>query len=408
MNDARRQVISDYLQAHDTHYQGKYRFKCGYHSGDGEYKCIYYLVDVTMRELTIFVDVHVNQTCKVDFSVDLNEEEREAITVNVLQKILLKSGYDSALHWSLYDKYLDLSSDERYQLLPVDYLDIFGYIRYHRGINQKSIDAFYDVLMPALGWMLEKKNYATYLETMCLILNDIAYVHEWDLSMETYVSSEYQYHLYYIRGILKTFYARFEDFYNADSDLCEQLVVILCENPRFALHVLVNYLRKVLHHSDEQDEMMQRLEKRYTVYDMSERRSWTYNMIFSYLFYMYIGDDDSFRGVIREVLRKVMSNCLRYVNHDLDIALGNALVGTMGYEILLEIFSEDYNTFLFTVFPIDTFPNNLQINVRDQLVEAILFFSARMDNEKYKQSSFEQILNINRLLIFNFRDWYNS
>ena len=29
-----------------------------------------------------------------------------------------------------------------------------------------------------------------------------------------------------------------------------------------------------------------------------------------------------------------------------------------------------------------------------------------MNNDKYKLSSFEQVLNINRLLLDNFGDWY--
>lgn len=44
--------------------------------------------------------------------------------------------------------------------------------------------------------------------------------------------------------------------------------------------------------------------------------------------------------------------------------------------------------------------------VRDELVTAIQYFAARMENESYRLSSFEQVTNINRLLMDNFKEWY--
>ena len=44
--------------------------------------------------------------------------------------------------------------------------------------------------------------------------------------------------------------------------------------------------------------------------------------------------------------------------------------------------------------------------VRDELVTAIQYFAARMENENYRLSSFEQVTNINRLLMDNFKEWY--
>ncbi len=50
----------------------------------------------------------------------------------------------------------------------------------------------------------------------------------------------------------------------------------------------------------------------------------------------------------------------------------------------------------------------MRTSVRNELVAAIRFFAGRMNNDKYKLSSFEQVLNINRLLLDNFGDCINE
>ena len=110
--------------------------------------------------------------------------------------------------------------------------------------------------------------------------------------------------------------------------------------------------------------------------------------------------------VIKQVFRTIVDSILVYANHDLDLELGNTLLKNEGYDVLLDLFSNDYNTFIFTCFPISSFPTEMRTSVRNELVAAIRFFAGRMNNDKYKLSSFEQVLNINRLLLDNFGDWY--
>ena len=73
---------------------------------------------------------------------------------------------------------------------------------------------------------------------------------------------------------------------------------------------------------------------------------------------------------------------------------------------MLDLFSNDYNTIIFTFFPKSAFPTEMRTSVRNELDAAIRFFAGRMNNDKYTLSSFEQVLNINRLLLDNFGDWY--
>ena len=127
---------------------------------------------------------------------------------------------------------------------------------------------------------------------------------------------------------------------------------------------------------------------------------------FRYIYYIFHNDYSQYYAVIIRMLREVITNMLTFANHDLDLALGNSFVRTEGYQIILDLFHEDYNTFIFTCFPIDSFPKEMRSDIQDELITAIQYFAARMDNDKYRLSSFEQVTNINRLLMDNFKEWY--
>ena len=151
--------------------------------------------------------------------------------------------------------------------------------------------------------------------------------------------------------------------------------------------------------------MINHLKNELVLNDKDEERE-NVNLVFSYIYYIFHNDFDQYYAVILKVLRGVINNMLTFANHDLDLALGNSLVKSEGYQVLLDLFHEDYNTFVFTCFPIDTFPLEMKPKVRDELVTAIQFFAARMESDNYRLSSFEQVMNINRLLMDNFKEWY--
>ena len=147
------------------------------------------------------------------------------------------------------------------------------------------------------------------------------------------------------------------------------------------------------------------LKNKLILYDKDEKRE-NANMVFSYIYYIYHSDYEQYHAVVLNVLRGIIHNMLTFANHDLDLAMGNSFINSEGYQIILDLFHEDYNTFIFTCFPISSFPVEMRYKVRDDLVTAIQFFAARMDSDKYRLSSFEQVKNINRLLMDNFKEWY--
>lgn len=82
------------------------------------------------------------------------------------------------------------------------------------------------------------------------------------------------------------------------------------------------------------------------------------------------------------------------------------LLQNEGYDLLIDLFSKDYNTFLFVCFPISTFPPQYKEIMRMELEKAIRFYAARMNHDEYRLTSFEQVANINRLLMEEFKEVY--
>ena len=399
-----KETIERYQQEHPHKKKGKYKFKCAYRSNESEFKCIYYIIDDTLRTAEIFVDINITDEIDVKFSEKISQDEKDCIIDNILDLILLREQYPSLLHYSLYSQYIESSDRETFSLLPMDYMDILGYIKYHQGISQKTIDLFYDIFMPAINRLKDDKKYKNYLASIVLLFNTINYTYEWNSSHTNYLDSEYQYHLYYLRVILKDFYSLIDDFYEAASDETFMIIENLCLNPRFALFIMVDYIKNLLKPSENQDALYQMLKNKYHFSDDKEDKN--YNLIYAYFSAIYRQNHEKYRITVKEILREVIKVGITYVNYDLDLALGNAFLKSEGHELLIDIFEEDYNTFLFNVFTIESLPEELKNEVREKLCQAVVFFAGRMDNEKFRMSSLEQITNINRLLLDNYRGWY--
>ena len=103
-----------------------------------------------------------------------------------------------------------------------------------------------------------------------------------------------------------------------------------------------------------------------------------------------------------------MNDVLTFANHDLLKEIGNRILDIEGYDLLIDLFSKDYNTFLFVCFPISTFPPEYKEIMRLELEKAIRFYAARMNHDEYRLTSFEQVANINRLLMEEYKEEYSN
>lgn len=398
-------VLEDFIENHPTQYIGKYRYHSGYRIDDHTYKCHYYMLDENFRQIDIFVEIHCDDEVTYTFSEALHEQEQIFIIKDALHRTLEKVKYDSVLHYSLYESYIETISKEHIFLLPIDYCNLLEYMKYHNGINQETMDQFYSMYIPCLKMLLEKKNYERFLDSVLFILKMILHEYEWDGTNMKYLDTEYQFHIYYVREIIRIVYQNIDKFYKNVPNQLFEIIETLCQNQRFCFMIMTDFGSLVLSHYQVTNSLINALADRLVLNDKDENRE-NVNLVFSYIYYIFTNNYEQYYEVVLKELRSVIQYILTFANHDLDLALGNALVKADGYEIILDLFNKDYNTFIFSCFPIDSFPKELRSRVRDELVTAVQFFAARMDNEKYRLSSFEQVANINRLLMDNFEEWY--
>lgn len=398
-------VLQDYLEEHKTQYVGKYKFHSGYQTEENVFKNHYYMLDQNFRQIDIFVEIKIKDRITYTFSEELHELEQVYIVKDAIKRILSKSQYKSTLHYSLYENYVKTSSNEYFSLLePIDFCEVLNYMKYHQGINQETMDNYYKIFIPGLKTLIHNKNYKKFMDAINLLLKSVLYSYEWDGTNSKYLDTEYQYHLYYIREIIRLVYEHLDQFYKYAQDELFEAIHTLCLNTRFSFAIMTDFGSMVLSQMRVTLSMINVLKDQLVLTEKDEEKE-NENLVFSYIYYIFHNDYDQYYAVVLKILRKVIDNMLTFANHDLDLALGNSLLKSEGYQIILDLFHEDYNTFIFTCFPIDTFPMEMRPKVRDELITAIQFFAARMENDNYRLSSFEQVKNINRLLMDNFKEW---
>lgn len=399
-------VIQQYLDEHKSHYLGKYRYRCSYRIGDTAMKFHYYMLDESFRNIDIYVELSYGEKVDAEFSENLNDQEKQFIIKDALVHIFYKEKFKHILHYSLIPKIVKEHHLIDTNMAPIDYIEILEYMKYHQGINQKTIDSFYEIYLPVMHDLIKTQKYDVYICSLILLLRNILYEYDWDGPNSKYRDTEYQYHLYYVRELIQEIVDHLDVFYKHAASYLFHLMHLLCQHTLFAFCIMSNLGSLFNYNEVVLKTLSDNLKKHFILYDKEADNLNQCNLVYSYLFYSYLNKKEPFREVIKQVFRTIVDSILVYANHDLDLALGNTLLKNEGYDVLLDLFSNDYNTFIFTCFPISSFPTEMRTSVRNELVAAIRFFAGRMNNDKYKLSSFEQVLNINRLLLDNFGDWY--
>ena len=209
-----QQVLQSFLDKHHTQYIGKYRYHSGYQIEENVFKNHYYMLDQNFREIDIFVELTITDEVIYSFSEELHEQECLYIVKDAVSRLLNKLKYKSALHYSLYESFIKNTSLETNNILePIDFYNVLDYMKYHYGINQETMDKFYNIFIPCLKAQLARKSYKKFIDSVNILLENVLYEYEWEGSDSKYLGTEYQYHLYYIREIIKLVYTYLDKFY---------------------------------------------------------------------------------------------------------------------------------------------------------------------------------------------------
>ena len=175
----------------------------------------------------------------------------------------------------------------------------------------------------------------------------------------------------------------------------------LCQMPRFTLSIIKEFGNLILLNKEVAERLFNHFERLNP--DQLEN-----NIVISYLKSLYKNNHEQYIDACEDILRFVMNDVLTFANHDLQKEIGNRILEIEGYDLLIDLFSKDYNTFLFVCFPISTFPPEYKEIMRLELEKAIRFYAARMNHDEYRLTSFEQVANINRLLMEEYKEEYSN
>ena len=119
-------------------------------------------------------------------------------------------------------------------------------MKYHHGINQQTMDDFYKIFLPCLKMNLKHKNYKNFIDSLNLLFESVLYQYEWDGTNSKYLDTEYQYHLYYIRKIIRIVYRHLDKFYKNVPDELFKAIRTLCLNSRFTFAIMTDFGSMVL------------------------------------------------------------------------------------------------------------------------------------------------------------------
>ena len=288
---------------------------------------------------------------KTVFSVDLHEQEEEYITKDALKQIIYFNKYRTILHCHVFQHYINSKNTEN-MLEPLDYRNILDYLEYHRGTNQETIDEFYDFFMPYLKRLIRNGNYKRFMDSLNLLLDKIIYEYEWDGTTAKYLDTQYQYHLYYFRIIIRMVFDDLDIFYDQVKEPLLEAIWRLCNSQRFAFAIMTDFGNLVLSHYRVTKAIFNYVDARF-------QKEGDSNIVIPYLKAIFESDADGYRNAAMDVIRFVMNDMLTFANHDLQLAIGNSIVQNEGYDLLINLFSKDYNTICFCLLPDFYFPTRV-------------------------------------------------
>lgn len=388
-----KESIEQYLEEHQSNYVGKYRCHSNVLIENHEHKFRYYIRDAQFREISVYVTIQHEPAIDYEFSFALNEQEQEYIVKDALQTILYFMQYKTVLDVRFFESYIQSKKIDM-ALEALDYRNLLDYLEYHQGTNQITIDTFYAFFIPYIEKLYKKNQYDKMMDAFSLLLDKILYEYEWDGETVKYLDTQYQFHLYYFRKIIVMIYKRLDDIYACNKDDLLESIYRLCELPRFAFAIISDFKPLVLSAPKATAEILSYVKERTKN-----------NLAVQYFESIYQSNKQAYMEANMGIIRFVMQDMLTFANHDLQLAIGNAIVANEGYDLLIQLFARDYNTFVFVCFPIDSFPKKYRKTIREELEKAIMFYAARMEHDEYRLSSFEQVFNINRLLMQNYKEY---
>lgn len=384
-----KKCIDTYIQNHSSNYLGKYKRLSSVKVQQNLYKFRYYTRDEQFREVHIFLSLtYSDGMIEHDFSVELNEQEKVFIIKDALQGIKGFLDHRTLLHADIFELYLKNNNPHQY-LEPQDYRNILDYIEYHDGISEQTIDQFHFYFIPYIDSTIENQSYKNTLEALELYFDKILYEYIWDGSYSKYIDYQYHFHMKYINDLMHRVSANINEFYECDKITTVKIFKKLFTYPRF----LLMYLNKCNLPASLKLDLIQCISKDLDLFEDVDI------LIVNYFKSHFSLNTENQKKYAVDILNRIVIDYYTFDNVDMQLEIGNCIIDEYSYDIVIQLFLSNYNSYIFNCFPINKLSIDFKLQIKQALENACYYYNEKMDNPSNLLSSIEQICNVNRLLL---------
>lgn len=391
-------MIDQYIREHKSSYKAKYV----YHSCDRidarTFKFHYYIRDRQLLQMNIFLEIHLGDEVEVRVKEAIHEHEQWALACDALERI---RAYTNRKTTILPDEMPNFVEDKQIKsnTSPQDMINTLNYIMYHHGKNPDSIYLFYSIYIPYLQKRLAEQKYKEVLLSCNLLLEDILSETIWQGFNIKYLDQEHMMHQAYMHSILNMIYEHFPILNNKEHDL------------------LVDFMLKIFHHWRFAFAVYFSLEKITTAYPkimmelLSEMNESCHQLtldgcclVYDIILSVALNDEKGHRQSVIEVLKLILTDILSLANPEDQKETGLIFLKMMGFDLLMEIFEETKDSYVYKCFPIEEIPEDFHPYIKNQLENALKYYAPMMKESKTRMEAIDQIATINTLLIEYFND----
>lgn len=389
-------MIDAFIAAHSSSYQPKYCYHSCDRLDERTFKFHYYVRDPQLLQINIFLEIHLGDEVEVRLMEDLHEQEQWALACDALNRIRGYTNRKTTIDPKGMEKFIH-HPEIRASLSPQDMINILNYIEYHQGKNPDSIYQFYTIFLPYLEKRFDDGKYKEAMQACDLLFDEILYEVFWYGINVKYLDQEHLMHQAYIRSVFSLLHKHFERVVEETPDLVLKLFTRSFEFWRFALSIYSSLENLAITYPAAMEQILSHMDL-----DQLDDKSQGARLILSTLYSVIQGNEVKHRQNVKEILKLLMGDIISLANPEEQEQTGMVFLKTEGFDVLLEIFDEIQDSYIYNCFPIEEIPEDLHPFIKKQLEEALKHYAQKMTDDKKRMEALNQITNINTLLIENF------
>lgn len=390
-------IIDAYISNHESTYQAKYCYHSCDRIDEKTFKFHYYVRDVQLLQMNIFLEIYLGEEIQVKVMEDIHEQEEYALACDALNRIRGYTNRKTTIAPQAMASFVE-KPDIKESLTPQDMINVLNYIEYHHGKNPDSIYLFYTIFIPYLEKCFSKKKYKEAMQACNLLLDEILYEVFWYGINIKYLDQEHLMHQAYIRSIINLIGKNFEEITVEASDLLLEMLTQTFQYWRFAFSIYSSLENMVENYPEAMTELLEKMD----IECLKNKTSGAY-LVFATLLAVLRNDGIGYRQSVKEVLKLLMGDIISLANPEEQEQTGIVFLKIVGFDILLEIFDEAHDSYVYNCFAISDIPEDLHPYIQKQLEDALKYYASLMDDDKHRMIALSQITNISTLLMENFK-----